>query len=169
MNASVLAQTSPLVALRARTAEELMTPNPLSLRDTATIREAIGFLIDKGISGAPVIDAAGRPVGVLSQTDILIHDRETVKHIAPPEYDAGLPLSRRWWQEFQIEEVDDTLVREMMTPAVFAVGPNTPARSVVEQMCELNVHRLFVVDGNGVLVGVISALDVLRHLNALGA
>jgi CBS-domain-containing membrane protein len=76
-------------------------------------------------------------IGVLSQTDILIHDR-----------------------------VDNTLVRDLMTPAVFAVGPKSPASKVVEEMCELNVHRLFVVDGNGVLVGVISALDVLRHLNA---
>ena len=32
-------------------------------------------------------------------------------------------------------------------------------------MCELNVHRLFVVDRNGILVGVIIALDVLRHLS----
>ena len=168
MNASLLSEMQPAVALRARTAEELMTPNPLSLQDTLTIREAVGLLIDKGISGAPVIDEAGRPVGVLSQTDLLIHDRETVEHIAPLEYDAGVPLSRRWWQEFQIEKVDDTLVRDLMTPAVFAVGPNTPARSVVEQMCELNVHRLFVVDGNGLLVGVISALDVMRHLTASG-
>jgi hypothetical protein len=28
----------------------------------------------------------------------------------------------------------------------------------------LKVHRVFVVDASGVLVGVISALDVLRHL-----
>jgi len=47
-----------------------------------------------------------------------------------------------------------------------AVGVETPASSVVEQMCQLNVHRLFVVDGNGVLVGVISALDVLRQLRS---
>ena len=166
MKAALTFEKSSPVALQARTAEELMTPNPLSLRDTVTIREAVAFLIDKGVSGAPVIDEAGRPVGVLSQTDILIHDRETMKHVAPPEYDVDIPLSHRWWKEFQIEKVDDTEVRELMTPAVFAVGRNSSARSVVAQMCELNVHRLFVVDGNGVLVGVISALDVLRNLNA---
>jgi predicted transcriptional regulator len=32
-------------------------------------------------------------------------------------------------------------------------------------MLKLKVHRLFVVDENGVLVGVISALDILRHLS----
>ena len=157
------------VTLQAETAADLMTPNPLSVRDTASVREAVAFLIDKGISGAPVIDEAGRPVGVLTQTDILIHDRQTVEHMAPgrpvlEEFESGAPLPRSRWGEFQIERVDPTPVRELMTPAVFSVGLHTPARTVVEEMCDLHVHRLFVVDGNGVLVGVVSALDVLRHL-----
>ncbi len=50
-----------------------------------------------------------------------------------------------------------------MTPAVFSVTPATPLVSVAEEMVQLNVHRLFVVDRDGVLVGVISALDLLRH------
>src|SRR5262245_6533605 len=42
--------------LRADTAADLMTPNPLSIRKNAAIREAISFLVDKGFSAAPVID-----------------------------------------------------------------------------------------------------------------
>ena len=53
-----------------------------------------------------------------------------------------------------------------MTPAVFAVRPETPTEEVISQMLSLMVHRLFVVASDGVLVGVISALDVLRHLRA---
>ena len=37
-------------------------------------------------------------------------------------------------------------------------------RSVVREFLALKVHQLFVVDRAGVLVGVISTLDVLRHL-----
>jgi CBS-domain-containing membrane protein len=55
-------------------------------------------------------------------------------------------------------------VRDVMTPAVFCVALDTPACRVVEQMCELNVHRLFVVDEDGVMVGVITAMDIIRHL-----
>ncbi len=153
------------VALRARTAAELMTPNPLSLREDIPIREAIAFLVDRGISGAPVIDEAGRPVGVLSQTDVLVHDREEVEHLAGTELEYGTPLPRHWWNQFQIERVDTTPVRDLMTPAVFCVGADTPAAGVVEQMRELNVHRLFVVDDAGVLVGVISAMDIVRRLD----
>jgi CBS domain-containing protein len=151
------------VLLRAETAADLMSPNPQSLRDDCTLHEAVAFLVDRAISGAPVIDEAGRPVGVLSQTDILVHDREEPQHMGQ-EVDYATPLPRRWWDSFQIERVDTTLVRDLMTPAVFCVSLDTPAAGVVEQLRELNVHRLFVVDENGILVGVITALDVVRHL-----
>src|SRR2546421_59258 len=48
-----------MMTLGRLTAEELMTPNPVSLRSELTAREALGVLLDRGISGAPVIDEAG--------------------------------------------------------------------------------------------------------------
>jgi CBS domain-containing protein len=51
-----------------------------------------------------------------------------------------------------------------MTPAVFTVSLETPAREVVRRMLELKVHHLFVIDADLALVGVISPLDVLRRL-----
>jgi len=158
----------PRLTLRACTAADLMTPNPVSLREDITLREGIAFLVDRNISGAPVIDEAGRPVGVLSQTDILIHDREEVEHVNTPEVEYGSPLPRSWWEDFQIERVDTTPVRDLMTPAVFCVNVETGAWNVIEQMCELNVHRLFVVDADGVLVGVITAMDIVRQMRAAG-
>jgi len=52
----------------------------------------------------------------------------------------------------------------LMTPVVFSVRPETPAREVIEQMLELRVHRLFVIESDGVLVGVVSMSDVMRRL-----
>jgi CBS domain-containing protein len=155
--------------LGADTAEELMTPNPVSIRDTATVREALALLVDKGFSAAPVIDAAGRPVGVLSRTDLLVHERETAPHLkpAPTYYEAAdllLGTGERLREGFEVECVDPTEVRDIMTPMVFAVSPETPALKAVEDMVAHKVHRLFVVDHAGILVGVISALDVLRYL-----
>jgi predicted transcriptional regulator len=166
MNETVNSEWAHALTLAAETAQDLMTSNPVSLRDAATIREAIAFLIDKNIGGAPVIDEAGRPVGVLSQHDIVVHDRETV-HYAHSDLEfvnPGSALARHLDDDFQVESVDQTEVRDLMTPVVFSVRLNTPARQVIEEMLTLKVHRLFVVDANGVLVGVITALDVLRHL-----
>ncbi len=170
MTKSAATRESPSPTLRAKTAADLMTPNPVSIRDVATVPEAVALLVDKGFSAAPVIDEAGRPVGVLSRADIVVHDREKIEHLAPiPEYyqkselrtDTGETLE---WG-FQVESPDRTRVRDIMTPVVFSVTPESSAARVVKDMVALKVHRLFVVDPAGVLVGVISALDVLRHLS----
>jgi CBS domain-containing protein len=154
--------------LHAPTAADLMAPNPISIRADANVREALVLLTDKGFSAAPVIDEAGRPVGVLSRGDLLIHDREKVDYLPPSAtyfYEQDLHTRRGEPVEgFQVENVDQTTVRELMTPAIFSVTPDTPAAKVVREMLSLHVHRLFVVDDNGILVGVITAMDVLRHL-----
>jgi CBS domain-containing protein len=130
------------LVLDAVRAAELMTANPMSLRAEATVPEAVAWLTEKGFSAAPVIDESGRAVGVVSRTDILVHERERL-HSAP---------------------ADTTTVRDIMTPAVFSVSPHMPVELVVEQLLTLNVHQLYVVDEDQALIGVISAHDVLRHL-----
>jgi len=160
---------SSRLTLQAETAADLMTPNPVSINAEASMREALALLTDRGFQAAPVIDEAGRPVGVLSSTDLLVHDRERVEHLqAAPEFyhraDLVLDSGERLGEGFEVECVDATRVGDLMTPAVFAVAPETPVAQVIEEMLSLKVHRIFVVDEAGVLVGVISALDVLRRL-----
>jgi CBS domain-containing protein len=145
------------LVLNARTAADLMSTNPISIRAQATVAEAVATLTDRGFGAAPVIDEAGRPVGVISRADVLIHDRERLTHPANM-HEAPLP------EGFGVEEVDGTVVEDMMTPAVFSVTPETPVEKVVEEMLALQVHHLFVVDKSGALVGVISAMDIVRHL-----
>ena len=130
------------LTLRANTAADLMTPGPTSLHATATVEEATLFLTEKAFGAAVVIDDAGHPLGVVTKTDVLVHARQRRPGLEP----------------------DDTPVTEFMTPAVFSVRPETPARSVVEQLLALNVHHLFVADPAGVIVGVISPVDVLKKL-----
>jgi len=157
----------PELNLRAQTAADLMTPNPVSVRANAPLADAIALLADKGYSAAPVINAAGLPVGVLSRSDILIHDRETVcEAVQAPEYfeHADLPSGDRWPKDDRVAVMEEMQVRDLMTPVLFSVSPSTPAAQVVRDMLALRVHRLFVVDDDGVLVGVISPLDVLRRL-----
>jgi len=158
MNQMLRERSGTPLSLKAHVAAELMSPNPVSIAETATLREALALLTDKGFSAAPVIDEAGRPVGVLSRTDLLIHQRECVHHLPVAREGETIP------EGFEVEDVDRTSVRDVMTPVVFSVEPETTSRAVVNQLLGLNVHRLFVVDEAGILVGVISTVDVLRHL-----
>ena len=133
--------TTPLT-LRAATAAEIMTAGPVSLHASATVAEATAFLTEKAFGAAVVIDDAGHPLGVVTKTDVLVHARQRRPGLEP----------------------DDTPVTEFMTPAVFSVREDTPARSVVEQLVALNVHHLFVTDRANVVVGVISPFDVIKKL-----
>src|SRR5262249_12091113 len=101
------------------------------------IPEAIALMTDRGFSAAPVIDEAEEG-----------HRRRS-RH-----------------EGFSIEIADSTRVRDIMTPAVFTVSAATPAVDVVKRMCELKVHQLFVVDEDNALIGVISALDIVRRLTS---
>jgi CBS domain-containing protein len=159
---------APPLTLWAETAADLMMPNPMSICADATVREAVAALTDHGYSAAPVIDEAGRPLGVVSRADILVYDREKGARLGAAAYyelaDLTIGSGEHLGAGFHVEAVDGTLVRDIMTPVVYSVAPGTPAPKVVEQMVELQVHRLYVVEEDGTLVGVISALDLLRHL-----
>lgn len=152
----------------ARPAKDLMTSTVVSIAEAAPIREAMAMLIDRGFSGAPVVNDAGRPVGVISQSDILIHDRNSVEHARRvPDYYSHADLTAAIGEAvggFEVESVDRTTVRDVMTPIVFSVRPEAPAREVIEEMLRLRVHRLFVIDRDGVLVGVVAMSDILRHM-----
>jgi len=151
MNVAVIRQMLPPLTLHAQTAEELMVPNPISLRAEAEVAEATLLFTEKGIAAAPVIDEAGRPIGVISRSDLLIHQGEQAKQRLGTD-DDGMPRETR------------STVADLMTPAVFAVAPETPVRQVISDMIGLHVHRLFVVDEVGVLIGVITTMDVLKQL-----
>ncbi len=168
-NKADVSTTEPRIILDAKIALDLMTTNPVSISEKMTVKEAAAFFTDTEFSAAPVINDAGRPIGVLSRADIVRYERERLEH---------LPMTSLYWESdqkekkddeidkegFQIEVTDSTLVKEIMTPTVIAVGPTTPVIQVVSQLLAFKIHRLFVIDDRGVLTGVISALDILRNL-----
>jgi CBS domain-containing protein len=125
------------LTLEAQTAAELMTPNPVSISEQAAIIDAASVLSNRAFSALAVINDAGRPVGVVSRTDIV----------------------RR-----EVEPSSTTDVRQIMTATVVSVRPDDPAWEVIAKMVAFKVHRLFVVDRTGVLIGVISAIDIVRNL-----
>jgi CBS-domain-containing membrane protein len=158
----------PRLSLEADTAEDLMSPNPISLRRDANVHEAIILLIERNFDAAPVIDGNGRPVGVVTVTDLLVHDREYVRYLKTgdtTERGDLQEIGRNLPDDFGLEVVDPTRVDEIMTPAVFTVAAATPAPEVVRRLLDLKVHHLFVADSDGVLVGVISTCDILRRLS----
>ena len=68
--------TKEFLTLSARTARDLMMPEPITLRDNASIKEAAALFVDHRISSVPIVDGNDNPVGVLSLTDLVRYERE---------------------------------------------------------------------------------------------
>lgn len=154
-----LARTTYRPTSRNVVAADVMTGNPKSIRQTASVRDTAGFLMSNGIHTAPVIDAAGRPVGVVSRTDLLDYwdrRRDRLAAIAAGE------LSLHSARTAPVEPVFNLKVMDIMTPVVFSVSMDTPIANVIHKITALEVRCLFVTDEHGVLVGVINFFDLLR-------
>lgn len=118
---------------------DLMTTEIITLAASTTVDDAARSLTFHQVSGAPVLDH-GRIVGVVSKSDLV-----------DPRY-RGTPEAR-------------PTVREAMTRVVRAVRPGDPAMMAVRLMANEGMHRALVVDERGKLVGIVSAMDVLRALS----
>jgi len=100
--------------------------------------EAMGVLLDKRISGAPVVDGDGALVGILSEVDVM----EVVIQDSYYNESAGI-------------------VADYMKTEVETVDPDTDIYSLAERFRQQHRRRYPVVK-NGKLVGQISRRDVLR-------
>jgi CBS domain-containing protein len=144
-------------------ASDVMTRTLLSVRPDATVAEAIRTMLDNRISGLPVIDEAGRLVGILTEGDLLRRG------------EMGTERQRSRWLEIlmgpgrlagEYVRTHGRKIGEVMTRDVVSVTLDTPLKEVVELMERHRIKRVPVLDGE-VLVGILSRADLLRAL--LGA
>lgn len=120
--------------------EDLMTIDPVTVPVDATIEDAEELLRRNRISGLPVVDAGGRLVGVVSQTDLL--------YLAVPSVQA---LIRHRESGIRVGEV-------MSSPPV-TIGGDVPIQEAARVMDRDRLHRLVAIDAGGRPIGVLSAMD----------
>lgn len=161
--------TERTLLLTSRPVSQVMTVTPLSIPATATAREAVKILSDHRFSATPVIDNAGRPVGVISRTD-LVNRLMRGDHLCSLEenwFNCASIIGKEALDNgsYLAQNMDNITVGEIMTPAIICVSTHDSIEKAVELLLKKEVHRLFVVDDAGVLVGVLSPFDVLRHLS----
>ena len=150
-------------ALKQTTAAQVMTRGVLTVDADWSVGELATFLEDHAISGAPVVDAEGGLLGVVSVTDIARRGPVTASSVDEPHAFYHQVVDRVVAREeaagFRVVD-DSSKVREIMTPMIFSVEAGVPVQEVADTMIRGRIHRLFVMD-EGKMVGVISTLDLL--------
>ena len=122
------------------TAKDIMMRKLVKLRPDLTIVDAARLLVRKGISGAPVVDPAGKLLGFLSELDVL-------RIIAADDFSA---------EDF--EETDP--VSDFMTKYVHTIPPHMGIFSIAHMFVTHRIRKLPVVD-NDILIGQVRRRDVL--------
>jgi CBS domain-containing protein len=152
------------MALKIR---DVMSKDPIALKPTATLREAAITLADESVGGCPVVDEQGVIIGMLSEVDILDAlktQHKELRMLMPPEITFGISFveiikEREALAAFK--EVENRLVRDIMTKDVHAVTPEESVERAIRLMVQHQIHRIPVVQGQR-LVGIVTRGDILR-------
>jgi CBS-domain-containing membrane protein len=148
--------TKPFLSL---TAADLMSAAVVTLAPDLALREAARLLAQQEISGAPVVDEAGRCVGMLAATDF-IHWAERGGCAATPR--CTMPPGDGYdWRVMDLEMLPTEKVRAYMTADPVTVESSMGIRELARLMFDGHIHRVGVVDEQNRLVGIVSSTDVL--------
>lgn len=147
------------------TVGDLMTTPVRSVTKETTAESLLRIFLEDGISAAPVINSEGRAIGMVSKTDLL---RE--------QFRGGLPDELGAWSHADMDAVPSSVaadavdarpertVGELMTPFAFSLPLDAPVSLAAALMSYEAVHRIAVTDGKGMVIGILSSLDVMRWM-----
>ena len=143
--------------------KEIMTEKPITVTIRTEIFKAAKILLDHRINGMPVVDDAGKLVGIICQSDIIAQQKKLPVPSLFSFLDGYISLGSTKNLEKEVRKIFATAVEDAMTPNPVTVTPESEIETVAALMVDENFHTLPVVQ-DGVLVGVVGKEDVLRTL-----
>ena len=142
-------------------AHQIMTRSVVSITPDATILEAADTMLQHHVSGLPVVDAAGKLVGIVSEGDFIRRG------------EIGTQRKRSRWLRFLMGSDATQYVREhgrkvseVMTREPFTIAEDATLEEIVASMETNDIKRLPVMRG-GKLVGIVSRANLLQAVASL--
>ncbi len=142
--------------------EDLMVRDVTVIHSDSDVHELEKMLLRQKIHGVPVVDDAGRLVGVASQTDLLTWHYST--GVDGASYYEAQTLQFRPEDpsgKLRLSDIRSATVAEVMSPVVHCICPDQSIALAAARMITRQVHRLVVVDEEGRVLGTISPMDLL--------
>ncbi len=131
---------------------DVMTTHVVAVRKHASFKEMIVRMQKSHVSAFPVVDDAGRVIGVVSQADMLNKEADLATG-------AGTLASILRFRDHG--KAAGTTAAELMTSPPVTISPDAPLAEAARLMRDRRLKRLPVINATGHLIGVISRADVL--------
>ncbi len=140
--------------------KDVLSSELISIAPEDTLRAALVLMTEHRISALPVLDDQKHCVGVISVTDFLGITRDlsdeltALSRVSKLDHDALL-------ERFENANLLRERVQDWMSLDPVSVGVNSSVATAAQIMLRNRVHRLIVVDNEQLLLGVVSAMDLL--------
>ena len=148
---------APITTLTAR---DIMTKEPTCASPGMSLHEFQQLRNELEVTGAPVINAGGKLVGVASTTDMIRRMGEGTLDV-PPAFMFDL-ISDQGGVASDFEHEVNIFVEDIMTSEPVSVSPDEQVSAIAQQMAQGSIHRVIVVDKENYPIGIITSLDVLK-------
>jgi CBS domain-containing protein len=132
---------------------EVMTTDVMTVGPDIGLKAAARLMIDRGISGLPVVDDAGKLVGIITEADF-------VKQEADRSHRRYRRLLDALFGEREHRLGGET-VADAMTRHPIVIDPETRVAEAAREMSDRGIKRLPVVNDRGELVGIVSRADIM--------
>jgi CBS domain-containing protein len=133
-------------------ATDVMHRPVVTVRPDDTIEQAATVLTKEQITAAPVVDALGGLVGMVSESDLLLRE------VPPSGAVRNEPPSMTG------RDGSPVLVADVMTEDVVALPANSEVGDVAEAMLAYDVRSIPILSNEAQLVGIVSRRDLLRSM-----
>lgn len=140
---------------RHRAVSDVMTSRVHVATPLTPFKLLVRLIEENRISAVPIVDQQGIPIGIVSETDLLLKQRR-------PELESSRDLLRVQKRRHERAKAAGTVASEVMTSPAITVGSDTSLSRAARLMQERNVRRLVVVDERGRIAGIVSRSDLLQ-------
>ena len=141
-----------------------MTKDVISVTPDTSVKDLATILLEKNISGVPVIDDDGTLKGIVTESDLIFQNKRL--HVPPviTILDSFLFLDNPDRMEQELKKIAGATVRDICSEAVITIKPDTPLDEIATIMTERSVHTLPVLDEGEVMVGIVGKKDIIRTI-----
>lgn len=150
----------------SQTVTDFMTSNPITVTPTTPLKDALQILVREKISGLPVVDEAGKLIGVISDSDLMWQETgaETPPYIM--FLDGLIFLKNPARYEKELHKALGQTVKEVMSDKPISTTRDRLLREAAQLMHDKHVRRLPVVDEENKVIGILSQGDIIRAMAA---